>query len=134
MSQHCLHKVRVFFPAMCMRLLGLLRRLKMKLPKLGTSCTTICMNRQYKRRHKKKDITRQLFRHSSGNMRYGPSEFPPSFVSSFSPPFRTHALALDFLILSTAPPRHCHLIPELNSQRKRSMKGVPGARGNSSKG
>jgi len=28
--------------------------LKVKLPELGTSCTTICMSRQYRRRHKKK--------------------------------------------------------------------------------
>lgn len=48
-------------------------------------------------------------------------------MSSFSPRFRTHALALDFPTLCR-PFDTILPYPELNSQRKRSMKGVPVAK------
>lgn len=62
--------------------------------------------------------------------RHGLSEFPLSSVSSFSPRFHTRALALDFLTLCR-PSKTLLPYLALNSQRKRSMKGVSAAPGNS---
>jgi len=107
-------------------------RLKVKSPKLGTSCTTICMSRQYRRRCKKKILpdscsTIQAVTCAMVRRSFRPLLCPP-FLLGFAPT----PLPLTF---SSVPPHRdtATLSPEFNSQRKRSMKGVPAARGNASK-
>jgi len=115
-------------PKLCrLKLPGLLRRLKVKLPKLRTHLV-----RQFAWvDNTGGDIKKRSYQPAVPPFRrHGLSEFPPSSVSSFSSRFHTRALALDFLTLCRPSET---LLPylALNSQRKRSMKGVSTAPGNS---
>lgn len=67
------------------------------------------MSRQYRRWHKKKEVTDQLFHHSGAMVC---RSFRP-LLSSFSSRFHTRALALDFLTPCPVPPRHYYLISRL---------------------